>query len=118
MVNLKVGDTVQVISGAERSAAQKAAKRGKLMAIDAVGLRVRVEGLRLVKRHLKKGRDQSNPDGGIIEKVGNIALSSVALVCPKCDKPTRVGIKVTPTPGERKKTKRERFCRKCDAKID
>jgi large subunit ribosomal protein L24 len=118
MQNLRVGDTVQVISGAERSAGQKAAKRGKLMAIDTDSLRVRVEGLRLVKRHLKKGREQSTPDGGIIEKVGNISLASVALVCPKCDKPTRIGIKVTPTPGERKKSKRERFCRKCEAKID
>jgi large subunit ribosomal protein L24 len=118
MEKLKVGDTVQVISGAERSSAQKAQKRGKLLGIDRVKLRVRVEGLRLVKRHLKKGRNQANPDGGIIEKVGTIALSSVALVCPKCDKPTRVGIKVTPRQGEDKKTKRARFCRKCEAMID
>jgi len=110
MQKLKVGDTVQVIAGAERSAAQKTAKRGKLMEIDRKASRVRVEGLRLVKRHLKKGRSQANPEGGIIEKVGSIALASVALVCPKCDKPTRVGIKAA---GE----KLQRFCRKCEAAI-
>jgi len=110
MQKLKVGDTVQVISGAERTAGQKSNKRGKLLAIDKDALRVRVEGLRLVKRHLKKGRSQVNAEGGIIEKVGTIALASVALVCPKCDKPTRVGIKVD---GE----KRTRFCRKCEAAI-
>lgn len=118
MEKLKVGDTVEVISGAERSAGKKAEKRGKLLAIDREKLRVRVEGLRLVKRHLKKGRSQGNPDGGIIEKVGTIALASVALVCPKCDKPTRVGIKISAPQGEDKKVKRARFCRKCEAMID
>ena len=39
----------------------------------------------MVKRHVKKGRDRVNPDGGIIEKVGTIALANVAVVCPKCD---------------------------------
>lgn len=108
MQKLKVGDTVQVMSGGERT--QKSS-RGKLIEIDRHALRVRVEGLRLVKRHVKKGRDRANPDGGIIEKPGSIALSNVALVCPKCDKATRVGIKAE---GEKKK----RFCKKCEAAID
>lgn len=108
MQKLKVGDTVQVMSGAERS--QKA-NRGKIIEIDRDGMRVRVEGLRLVKRHIKKGRDRANPDGGIVEGPGTIALSNVALVCPKCDKATRVGIK---TEGEKKK----RVCKQCEATID
>ena len=110
MQKLRVGDTVQVMAGAEASLDNAAKKRGRLLSIDHAASRVRVEGLRLVKRHLKKGRDQRNPDGGIIEKVGSIALASVALVCPKCDKPTRVGIK---TEGD----KHVRFCRKCEATI-
>lgn len=108
MQKLKIGDTVQVLSGAERT--QKS-NRGKLLAIDRDANRVRVEGLRLVKRHTAKGRDRANPEGGIVEKVGSIALSNVALVCPKCDKATRVGIRAD---GEKKK----RFCKKCDATID
>lgn len=108
MQKLKVGDTVQVMSGAERS--QKT-NRGKLLAIDHEANRVRVEGLRLVKRHLAKGRDRANPDGGIIEKPGSVALANVALVCPKCDKATRVGIRV-------EADKKKRFCKKCEATID
>jgi large subunit ribosomal protein L24 len=108
MQKLKVGDTVQVMKGAERT--QKT-RRGKLMEIDRGANRGRVEGLRLVTRHVKKGRDRANPEGGRLEKPGTIALASVSLVCPKCDKPTRVGIR---TEGE----KGVRFCKKCDGVID
>ena len=110
MQKLKVGDTVQVMSGAERTAA-KDRKRGKILAIDRGALRVVVEGVRMVKRHVKKGRDRANPDGGIIEKAGTVALANVSLVCPKCDKPTRVGIRKT-------ESKNARFCKSCDATID
>ncbi len=105
---LKVGDTVQVTSGAERAAKNN---RGKIIGIDREKERVRVEGLRLVKRHLAKGKNRANPDGGIIEKPGSIALSNVSLVCPKCDKATRVGVR---TDGDKKK----RFCKQCEATID
>lgn len=105
MQKLKVGDTVQVMAGAERSAAQK---RGKVLKIDRDASRVTVEGLRLVKRHLRK--TAQSPEGGIVEKASTIALASLAVVCPKCDKPTRVGIRVD---GE----KRARFCKQCDATI-
>ncbi|HEY0880328.1 MAG TPA: 50S ribosomal protein L24 [Archangium sp.] len=108
MQKLKIGDTVQVIAGDERS--QKS-NRGKIIAIDKAKGRVRVEGLRLVKRHIGKGKDRANPEGGIIEKVGSIELSNVSLVCPKCDKATRVGVRAE---GEKKK----RFCKQCEATID
>ncbi|MBX5483895.1 MAG: 50S ribosomal protein L24 [Myxococcaceae bacterium] len=106
MQKLKVGDTVQVMKGAERT---QTVKRGKVLAIDREKRRVRVEGLRLVKRHLRKS--QQNPEGGIIEKPGTIDLANVMVVCPKCDKPSRVGIRMD---GEKKK----RFCKRCDAFID
>lgn len=108
MQKLKVGDTVQVMSGAERALK---VNRGKILEIDREKKRVRVEGLRMVKRHVKKGRDKANPDGGRIETAGTIALAAVTLVCPKCDKPTRVNVKLD---GEKNK----RFCKKCDAAID
>jgi large subunit ribosomal protein L24 len=110
MQKLKIGDNVQVTAGKERTEAV-ASKRGKVLSIDREAKRVSVEGLRLVKRHVKRGRDRANPDGGIIEAPGTIALASLALVCPKCDKPTRVGIRAD---GDKKK----RFCKKCDALID
>lgn len=106
MQKLKVGDTVQVMKGAERSAA---ARRGKVLAIDKEKGRVRLEGLRLVKRHLKK--TAQSPEGGIVEKPGSVALANVAVVCPKCDKPSRVGVRVA-------EEKKKRFCKNCDALID
>ena len=109
MEKLKVGDTVQVIAGAERSEKTLATKRGKVLKIDREAQRVTVEGVRLVKRHLRKTPQQ--PEGGIVEKPGTIQLSDVQLVCAKCDKPTRVGIRAD---GEKKK----RFCKNCDALID
>jgi large subunit ribosomal protein L24 len=111
MQRLKIGDLVEVVAGAERSNKDKGSKRGKLLAIDHDALRVRVEGLRTVKRHIRKGRDRANPEGGILERPGSIALAAVQVVCKKCDAPTRVGIRVN---GDKK----VRFCKKCDANID
>ena len=111
MQKLKVGDTVQVISGAERSQESKASKRGKIVKIDRAANRVTIEGVRMIKRHMKKGRDRANPDGGILEKAGTVARAAVAVVCAKCDAPTRIGIRID---GE----KSVRFCKKCDAAID
>ncbi len=111
MQKLKVGDVVQVMAGAERSLKDAAKKRGKITAIDHGSGRLKVEGLRLVKRHVRKGRDRNTPEGGIIEKPGSIAIGSVRVVCSKCDRPSRVGIRVE---GDRK----VRFCKSCEAKID
>jgi large subunit ribosomal protein L24 len=108
MEKLKVGDTVEVMSGAERSQKHK---RGKVLEIDREASRVRVEGLRLVKRHVSRGRDRASPEGGIVEKVGSIALANLALVCPKCSKPTRIGFRLQ---GDTK----SRFCKQCDAIVD
>jgi len=109
MQKLKVGDTVQVMAGQERSATTASAKRGKVLRIDREKERVAVEGLRVIKRALK--RTQQNPEGGVVEKPLTIAIASLAVVCGKCDKPTRVGIRVD---GDKKK----RFCKQCDATID
>ena len=108
MQKLKVGDTVQVMKGNERASE---AKRGKLLNFDGERARGHVEGVRLVKRHVRKGVDSKNQEGGIIEKTGSIALANLALVCPKCDKPTRVGIRSVDD-------KKKRFCKKCDALVD
>jgi large subunit ribosomal protein L24 len=115
MQKLKVGDTVQVMAGAEASEKTEATKRGKILKIDREAERVTVEGLRLVKRHLKK--TPQSPEGGIVEKPGTIALANVQVVCPKCGKPTRVGFR---TEGEGDDKKKKRFCKRkdCNALID
>jgi large subunit ribosomal protein L24 len=74
MPEIRKGDTVKVISGKEKG------KTGKVLAVLHEQGRVRVEKLMTVKRHLKKGRSQSQAEGGIVEKEGSIAISSVMVL--------------------------------------
>jgi large subunit ribosomal protein L24 len=74
MPQIRKGDTVKVISGKEKG------KSGKVLEVLLEKGRVRVEKLMTVKRHLKKGRSQTNAEGGIIEKTGTIAISNVLVV--------------------------------------
>ncbi len=82
MPAIRKGDTVKVIAGKEKG------KSGKVLEILSETGRVRVEKLMTVKRHLKKGRSQTTPEGGIIEKDGTIAISNV-MVVGKDGKPVR-----------------------------
>ena len=63
-MDVRKNDTVKVLSGKEKG------KSGKVLEVLHEKNRVRVEKLMTVKRHLKKGRSQSNPDGGIVERAG------------------------------------------------
>jgi large subunit ribosomal protein L24 len=74
MAEIRKGDTVKVIAGKEKG------KSGKVLEILRRKGRVRVEKLMTVKRHVRKGRSQSNPEGGIVEKAGTIAISNVMVV--------------------------------------
>ena len=74
MPGIRKGDTVKIISGKEKG------KQGKVLELLPEKGRVRIEKLMTVKRHLKKGRSQATPEGGILEKEGSIAISSVMVV--------------------------------------
>lgn len=86
-MRIKKGDTVKVISGAHRG------KVGKVLEIDRRKMRARVEGVAIVKRHVKPGRNPAMPEGGIIEKPGTIHVSNLMIVDPKTNVPTRIGMK-------------------------
>ncbi len=86
-MHIKKGDLVKVISGKEKG------KTGKLLEIDRVKMRARVEGLMVVKRHVGRGKMQSVPDGGIIEKSSTIHISNLMVMDPKTNEPTRIGRK-------------------------
>lgn len=73
MLRIRRGDVVRVIRGSDRG------KQGKVLAIDAARGRVRVEKVRVQKRHLKAGRRKVRT-GGIIEQEGYIDASNVMLV--------------------------------------
>ena len=87
MQKIKKGDLVQVVSGAGSA---KAAQ-GRVIAVDVEKGRVRVEGVRLQKRHLRPGRSGAR-EGGIIETEGYVDVSNVMLVHPGDNKPSRVRV--------------------------
>lgn len=87
MQTIRVGDLVQVISGADRG------KQGRVLAVDRNRRRVRVEKVRMQKRHLKPGRAGAQ-QGGVVEDEGYIDLSNVMLVNPEDGKPSRVRVEV------------------------
>lgn len=67
--HVKRGDEVVVIAGSHKG------KSGKVLEILAVKQRARVEGVGLIKRHLKKSQD--NPQGSIVEREGSIHVSNL-----------------------------------------
>lgn len=69
-VHVKKGDEVVVISGTERG------KRGKIISVLKGKERVIVEGVKMIKRHVRKS--QQHPNGGIIEREGSVHISNVA----------------------------------------
>ena len=83
MERLHVGDQVVVIRGNDKG------KRGKVAKLTAD--RVVVEGVNVVKRHLKQTPQRP---GGILDVEAPISKSNVMLVDPTTNKPTRVSIKV------------------------
>ena len=84
---IRKNDTVEVISGKDKG------KRGRVIEVLPKAARVRVEGVNKIKRHTKPN-PQKNVKGGIVEREDPVHVSNVALIDPKSDKPTRVGIKV------------------------
>jgi large subunit ribosomal protein L24 len=82
---IRKGDLVEVISGSDKG------KQGRVLAVNADKGRLRVEKVRIQKRHLKAGRKGART-GGIIEQEGFIDASNVMLVDPKDNKPSRVRV--------------------------
>jgi large subunit ribosomal protein L24 len=87
MQSIKKGDLVQVVAGADRG------KQGRVIAVDSDARHVRVDQVRLQKRHLKPGRRGAR-SGGIVEQEAYIDISNVMLVNPADDKPSRVRVEV------------------------
>ena len=71
-LHIKVGDTVKVISGNSRDA------EGKILAIDRKKSRAVVEGVNLIKKHMKP--NAQNPQGGIVEREASIHISNLMVV--------------------------------------
>ena len=83
-MKIKKGDRVEVIAGKDKG------KRGEVVRAMPSEDRVVVQGVNMVKKHQRPGPSAA---GGIVDKEAPLHVSNVALIDPKEDKPTRVGVK-------------------------
>ena len=102
-LHVKKDDTVLLLSGDDKG------KSGKVLAVSPKEGKVIVEGLNMVKKHVK-ARKAGDPSG-IIEAEGAMYVSKVQVICPACKKPTRVAHKKVA--GENGKERSVRICKKC-----
>lgn len=85
-LHVKTGDLVMVIAGKDKG------KKGRILKAFPKKQRVLVEGVNLIKKHVRPSPD--NPQGGIITKEAPIHVSNVMPIDPKTGQPTRVGYKI------------------------
>ncbi|HDP77387.1 MAG: 50S ribosomal protein L24 [Mesotoga sp.] len=104
MSRVKREDTVMVISGKDRG------KKGKVLKTIPSEKKIIVEGVNFTKKHQRPTNQYR--EGGIIERESPIYVSKVMVVCPNCNKPTRVAHKILEN-GEK-----VRSCKKCGEIID
>lgn len=92
-MRIRTDDQVQIIAGKDSG------KQGRVLRTNPKKETVYVENLNMIKRHQRAQPSPSGQgpgvEGGIIEKEGPIHVSNVALVDPKDNRPTRVGIRKT-----------------------
>lgn len=100
---VKKGDTVMVITGKEKN------KTGKLLRVAQKDDNVVIEGLNIVKRHV---RARGSEGGTIVEKEAPIHISNVQLFCEKCSKAVRSRTKIL------EDNKKVRVCVKCGESFD
>lgn len=106
MNRIRKGDTVEVISGDDRGA------RGEVVRVLLKENRVVVSGVNVMIRHQSAQRaGRSQVQGGRVQFEAPIHLSNVMLVCPNCDRATRVGYREVDG-------RKVRVCRKCGEAID
>jgi large subunit ribosomal protein L24 len=92
-------DRVKVIAGKDKG------KTGEITKVLMSEGKVVVHGVNVYKKATKPTK--RNPQGGIIEVTKPVDISNVALICPSCGKPTRIGYQMT------KKGVKDRVCKAC-----
>jgi len=101
-MKIKKGDNVKILSGKDRG------KTGKISRVLPDAGKALVEGLNLVKKHIRPRKQGEK--GQRVSVPAAIDISNLMLVCSKCSKATRVGFKVS----EKSKF---RICKKCGSEI-
>jgi large subunit ribosomal protein L24 len=92
---IRKGDTVEIIKGNDRARSGQPPTRGTVLQVLPEAGLVVVEGVNVRTHHEKvRPNKDGSQSGGLIKREAPVALSNVALVDPKTNKPVRVGIKV------------------------
>ena len=97
------GDNIIMLRGKDAS------KKGKVMTAFPKEGKIIVDGLNLVKKHLRPKKQGQK--GQIVDIPRKVDASSVQIICPKCNKKSRIGYSV------KESGKKTRICKKCDAEI-
>ena len=103
--DIRKNDIVQVLTGRDQG------KTGRVLRLLGKRDRLVVERINMVKR-AQRPNPSRNIKGGILEKEASIHVSNVLLLCPECQKPTRIGHKVMDDGS------RVRICRRCRAPLE
>lgn len=106
-MNIKKGDKVIIIAGKDKG------KTGTVLQVFPKRERVSVEGLNLLIKHMRPRRQGEK--GQRIEFPAPLNVSNLMLVCPKCNKPSRVSHEITKSD---KGDKKFRTCKKCKQIVD
>ena len=101
-MNIKKGDTIVVLSGKDKG------KQGKVLGTVPGSLKVVVEGINMVTCHVKPRKQGET--GGIVQREAAMYASKVQVVCPKCNKGTRIAHKI-------ENGKKSRVCKHCGAEL-
>jgi large subunit ribosomal protein L24 len=99
----KKGDRVRVLTGKDRG------KDGNVTRVLPAAGKVIVDGVNVAKKHQRATK--STMQGGIIDKDMPLPVANVAVLCPSCGKPTRVGYTID---GDGTKV---RVCKKCGGEM-
>ncbi|MBN1487193.1 MAG: 50S ribosomal protein L24 [Anaerolineae bacterium] len=106
-MRIKKDDTVEVISGDDRG------ERNTVLRVLSKEHKVVVSKVNMVTKHQRAQRaGRSQVQGGRIQFEAPFDISNVMLVCPRCDKATRVGFRIL------EDGQKVRVCRKCGEAID
>lgn len=101
-MRIKKGDSVQILSGNDKG------KKGEVLAVVPKTEKIIVKGVNIRKKHVKPRKQ--GEEGGIISTECAIHSSKAGVVCPKCNKVTKIGYSI-------EKDEKVRVCKKCGAKI-
>jgi large subunit ribosomal protein L24 len=104
-LHIRKNDQVEVIAGRDRG------KRGKVLRVIPSRDRAIVERVNIIKRHTRPN-PQQNIKGGVVEREASLHVSNLMVVCPECNKSTRVRHKMIAD------GRRIRTCAACDGVID